>query len=667
MLNANSIASGTLGGGRLSGVYGNALTMTNATNQFGGNGASLTNLNASNIASGTLGGSLLAGIYANAVTMTNASNQFGGNGAGLTNLNASSISSGTLGSLRLSGAYDNPLFMQNAFNVFGGIGAGLTQLNASNVSSGTLNAARLPAGGAWPLSSALTLDATTLVVDAPSNRVGIGTSAPQVALSVVGGVNVDEADTNNGGLPSSLRFGSFSGEAISSTRTAGANTFGLDLWTGGSKRLSITNDGKVGFGSTAPTARLHMPATGSGQAVEFPGLRVYENDTSPNVIGGHADNTVVGTVVGVTIGGGGGAGDVGSNASAADYAAIGGGFGNKVNSGSAYGTVGGGQLNTVTATRGTISGGSENLVLGQNAVVGGGLRNEASGPYSVVPGGHDNTATGWNSFAAGVGAKALHEGCFVWAGGLSGPTTAESQFLILANGGMGINTNAPTSTLQANGGIRARGGVPGGAGVNNNGFAFAGNGGDNDSGMFSSADGQLEFYSNANELIRITPGGNVGIGTTNPTSKFEVNGSAAKPGGGLWSVSSDARLKKNVAPLEHSLEDLLRLHGVTYEYIDPAAINELGGTRIGFIAQNVEEVFPDWVDFGPNGFRRLTIRGFEAVAVEAIRELRDEKEAQIRSLQSELDATRERLAELETVVRELAGRTTNHTTTGAQR
>ncbi|MBL9120590.1 MAG: tail fiber domain-containing protein, partial [Phycisphaerae bacterium] len=578
------------------------------------------------------------------------------------------------------------------------------------------------------LTTALNLDSTTFVVDATNNRVGIGTSAPQVALSVVGGVNVDESNVNNGGLPSSLRFGSFSGEGISSNRVGGANHIGLDLWTNATKRLSITNDGKIGIGTATPTARLHMPATGSGQAIEFPGLRVFENSMSPNVVGGHADNSLVGTVFGVTIGGGGTAGDVGSNASASDYATIGGGVGNKVDVFSTYGTVGGGLSNSVINHFGTIAGGVENVVWethgfigggannaakhksaiaggefnateqlgfvgagysnsagsygvaaggfdntsgGYSTSIGGGSLNQATGDYSTVPGGSGNVSLGQYSLAGGRNAHANHNGAFVWsdstAPGTPFASTGANQFLILANGGVGINTNAPTSSLQVNGGIRARGGSPGGAGANNNGFAFAGNGGDNDSGMFSSADGQLEFYSNANELIRITPSGNVGIGTTNPTSKFEVNGSAAKPGGGLWSVSSDARLKKNVAPLEHSLEDLLSLHGVTYEYIDPAAINELEGTRIGFIAQNVEEVFPDWVDFGPNGFRRLTIRGFEAVAVEAIRELRDEKESQIRTLQSELDATRQRLAELESVVRELADLAKAHSTTGDQR
>ena len=71
--------------------------------------------------------------------------------------------------------------------------------------------------------------------------------------------------------------------------------------------------------------------------------------------------------------------------------------------------------------------------------------------------------------------------------------------------------------------------------------------------------------------------GNVGIGTTAPGFQLEVNGSAGKPGGGSWSISSDRRLKKNVAGLQGSLDKLMQLRGVTYEYIDPQSINELAG------------------------------------------------------------------------------------------
>jgi hypothetical protein len=62
------------------------------------------------------------------------------------------------------------------------------------------------------------------------------------------------------------------------------------------------------------------------------------------------------------------------------------------------------------------------------------------------------------------------------------------------------------------GGVRAIGGTTLNA---NNGFSF-GDGGD--------TDGTLIFATNNVERVRINPTGNVGIGTTSPNSKLDVNG-----------------------------------------------------------------------------------------------------------------------------------------------
>jgi hypothetical protein len=102
-------------------------------------------------------------------------------------------------------------------------------------------------------------------------------------------------------------------------------------------------------------------------------------------------------------------------------------------------------------------------------------------------------------------------------------TDGKNLLSLNSSGYVGIGTVFPAVALEVLGAVHARGGTPGPGGVNNNGFMFN-SPGDNDSGMSSSADGQIEFYSNSQEVMRIAPGGAVGIGTNTPQAKLHVNG-----------------------------------------------------------------------------------------------------------------------------------------------
>ncbi|MEA3208821.1 MAG: hypothetical protein QOE70_1878 [Chthoniobacter sp.] len=134
-------------------------------------------------------------------------------------------------------------------------------------------------------------------------------------------------------------------------------------------------------------------------------------------------------------------------------------------------------------------------------------------------------------------------------------------------------------------------------------------------------------------------------------------GEAFKPGGGAWGVVSDRRLKKDIEPLNGALDHLMKLRSVTYEYIDPVKSHQFAGTQTGFIAQEVETVFPEWVTENADGYKTVTIRGFESLTVQALRELRAEKDAEIAALKQKLaalearDAAREaRLTRLESAL-----------------
>jgi hypothetical protein len=105
-------------------------------------------------------------------------------------------------------------------------------------------------------------------------------------------------------------------------------------------------------------------------------------------------------------------------------------------------------------------------------------------------------------------------------------------------------------------------------------------------------------------------------------------------------------VKRDIHELDGSLDKLMDLRGVRFHYKDPDAIGASPGEHVGFIAQEVEEVFPEWIGEYRDGTKTLTIAGFEALAVEALRELRAEKDAQIGRLEAETEALRTRNAEL---------------------
>jgi hypothetical protein len=103
--------------------------------------------------------------------------------------------------------------------------------------------------------------------------------------------------------------------------------------------------------------------------------------------------------------------------------------------------------------------------------------------------------------------------------------------------------------------------------------------------------------------------------------------------------SSDARLKTNVWALKDPLYTLLLLQGVSFEWIDPAGRY---GRHFGMIAQDVEQVFPNWVTTGPDGYKSVSYEGFEALAVESLRQLKNEND-ELRAQNEELRLRLERV------------------------
>ena len=116
----------------------------------------------------------------------------------------------------------------------------------------------------------------------------------------------------------------------------------------------------------------------------------------------------------------------------------------------------------------------------------------------------------------------------------------------------------------------------------------------------------------------------LGINRKATTNTLEVGGDASKNSAGDWLANSDARLKKDIQPLnsEMVLEKLLSLQGVTYQWDDDKTGTERPeGLQYGFTAQNIQGVFPTLVSEDAQGYLQTAYGTYDAMYIEAIRAL----------------------------------------------
>ncbi len=151
------------------------------------------------------------------------------------------------------------------------------------------------------------------------------------------------------------------------------------------------------------------------------------------------------------------------------------------------------------------------------------------------------------------------------------------------------------------------------------------------------------------ERMRIKANGNTGIGRTNPQYKLDINGQVRTTGG---LVTSDKRYKENVEIIDNAMDKINELDGVTYAF----KAGEINGynfkamtdeRQIGFIAQNVQEVFPELVDADENDYLSVNYVALIPVLVEGIKEQQEviteqeetilEQEEQLTDLQSRVE------------------------------
>jgi hypothetical protein len=150
----------------------------------------------------------------------------------------------------------------------------------------------------------------------------------------------------------------------------------------------------------------------------------------------------------------------------------------------------------------------------------------------------------------------------------------------------------------------------------------------------------------------------VGI-KTNSLADYElvVNGEAAKTGGGEWSNPSDIRLKDILGNYTRGLNDIIHLQPVKFKYKEnnPRKLPS-DEEQIGFVAQEVQKVFPEAVNQSTDGYLDFNMHSVNVALVNAVKELKEENDrlkSEIVQMKTEYET---RLSKLETLMSVYADR-----------
>lgn len=130
--------------------------------------------------------------------------------------------------------------------------------------------------------------------------------------------------------------------------------------------------------------------------------------------------------------------------------------------------------------------------------------------------------------------------------------------------------------------------------------------------------------------------GNVGIGTSLPNYLLTVNGNGYFNGNltiidavtaNDFNSLSDKNLKKNIRPIDNSLEKLASINGVSFDW------KHTQESSMGVIAQEVEQIFPELVNTAE--YKSVNYNGLIGVLIEAVKELKEE----VNELRGQINST----------------------------
>ena len=264
---------------------------------------------------------------------------------------------------------------------------------------------------------------------------------------------------------------------------------------------------------------------------------------------------------------------------------------------------------------------------------------------SILP----DSGTGWQVNVGGSLNSAIGNGNL-------GFYSTAYRMVLLSSGNVGIGTTNPSQNLHVyNGSGSANILIQSTASNHYSEFNLTGNGGDALFTYFPTAGAFGSGITNNNDALVIRSGnlsGGFHIGNTNDvpitfyannTQRVQITNTspyAYKTSGGSWGTLSDRRLKTNERDITDPLGKITSLQPKHFEYIDIGVTGYPEGTRTGFIAQDVEEVFPGHIteidpitDVDKNKFAGQKIKAIDAdfipYIIGAIKQMKSEYDQQI--------------------------------------
>jgi hypothetical protein len=239
--------------------------------------------------------------------------------------------------------------------------------------------------------------------------------------------------------------------------------------------------------------------------------------------------------------------------------------------------------------------------------------------------------------------------------------SAGTQTATYIAGNVALGGATPTQTLNVNGGVNIdQSGLNLGSIANALTFGSASGEGIGSTRVGGNTDSYgLNFYTDFAKRMTVLQNGNVGIGSTNPSTLLVV-GTAVSPAycnGTAWVNGSDRNSKENFSPVNplSVLEKVSNLPITQWKY----KVESDGTEHLGPMAQDFHAAF----NLNGADDKHIATVDEEGVALAAIQGLNQkleyqtkEKDAEIQSLKQQNDSLTERLDELAATVRQLAAK-----------